>query len=131
MRILSIKQVLIDETDSAVVIGFIQDNGARGRIVRDVPDPTPGNWRTWAALQIETWLENNNIGLPDETLFPDVTVPLQAKDDFENLPGWATWTGQEAADWIDANVTDLASAKTALAAMARAIMYLRDIVIER
>lgn len=43
-----------------------------------------------------------------------------------NLPGWATWTGAQAEAWIQTNVTDLSSAKTALKAMAKAICYLRD-----
>lgn len=51
-----------------------------------------------------------------------------ALTDFASLPGWATWTGQEAADWVDTNVTDPASAKVALMAMARAIMYLRNMI---
>lgn len=51
-----------------------------------------------------------------------------AEADFANLPGWASWTGDEAAAWIDTNVNDLASAKVALQAMAKAIMYLRDMV---
>lgn len=49
-----------------------------------------------------------------------------AKSGMSNLPGWATWTAAEMADWIDANVTDLASAKACLKKMARAICYLRD-----
>jgi len=51
-----------------------------------------------------------------------------AKLDFTNLPGWATWSAQGAGDWIDANVTDLASAKNVLQNMAKAIVYLRDYV---
>lgn len=50
----------------------------------------------------------------------------QGKADFENLPGWATWTAQDAVDWIETNVTDLASAKTVLQQMARAIVALRN-----
>jgi hypothetical protein len=64
-------------------------------------------------------------------IYPDRDAPGQAKTDFRALPGWATWTGAEASDWIDTNVTDLASAKTALVAMAKAIVFLRDIVVER
>jgi hypothetical protein len=44
----------------------------------------------------------------------------------DNLPGWATWTADEAVAWIDGNVKDLASAKAALRAMSQAIIYLRD-----
>ena len=49
-----------------------------------------------------------------------------AKAGFDNLPGWASWTASEAAQWIVENVTDLASAKVALTTMAKAIVYLRD-----
>ncbi len=51
-----------------------------------------------------------------------------ARAGIQGLPGWATWTAQEAADWIDINVTDLASAKVALSNMARMIVWLRDYV---
>lgn len=54
----------------------------------------------------------------------------QGKTDFEALPGWATWTAQEAVDWIETNVTDLASAKTTLQQMARAIVALRNRTID-
>ncbi|MCP4540599.1 MAG: hypothetical protein GY832_25970 [Chloroflexi bacterium] len=54
--------------------------------------------------------------LPDEA----------ARDEFTALPGWADWTGDDAAQWIEANVTDLASAKTALVGLARAVVLLRD-----
>jgi len=72
-------------------------------------------------------------GTGEEIVFwvvDDVTrEPLPADDaetGFGALPGWATWSAAEAADWIEANVTDLASAKVALTAMARAIVFLRD-----
>jgi len=68
---------------------------------------------------------------PVDIEFPDLAVPDEAAIDFRKLPGWATWTGPEAAEWIDEHVTDLSSAKRVLENMARAIMYLRDIVIER
>jgi hypothetical protein len=50
----------------------------------------------------------------------------QAEADFISLPGWASWTAEEAASYIETNVTDLASTKTVLTSMARAIIYLRD-----
>ena len=55
-----------------------------------------------------------------------VSDQAQARIDMGNMPGWATWTAAHAVDWVDTNVTDLASAKTALKAMAKAIVYLRD-----
>jgi hypothetical protein len=45
---------------------------------------------------------------------------------FSALPGWATWTAQETEDYIDTNVTDLASAKVVLKALAKAIVALRN-----
>ncbi len=42
------------------------------------------------------------------------------------IPGWATWTEQQVIDHIQTNVTDLASAKTVLIAMARMLVALRN-----
>ncbi len=80
---------------------------------------------------IEAHQENGTLILPGAPWVVDsVTVEQlpneRARDEFEGFPGWATWTGAEAADWIEDNVTDLESAKTALTAMARAIVALRD-----
>lgn len=49
-----------------------------------------------------------------------------AEDAIRAMPGWATWSADEATQWIDANVNDLASAKTALKAMAKLLVYLRE-----
>jgi len=93
------------------------------------------------------------------TVWADV---VKARQDFLNLPSWASWTAQEAEDfihgdvlnamgkaeleaWININVTTLATAKTALIllgqelidlreiceAMAKAIVLLREIAVER
>lgn len=42
------------------------------------------------------------------------------------LPGWATFTAAEAEAWITNNVTNLATAITALKAMAKMLVHLRD-----
>jgi hypothetical protein len=99
----------------------------------------PGNWDTltrddkiaWVMSYVADHLTTHKYAAPHEIVFPLPGQIEDAKDAFDDLPGWASWTGQEAAAWIDTNVTDLASAKTVLQNMARAIMYLRDIVIER
>lgn len=44
----------------------------------------------------------------------------------ESIPGWARWTEQQAIDYITASVTDLASARTVLIAMARLLIALRN-----
>jgi len=55
-------------------------------------------------------------------------IAVTAKTDFSSMPDWATWTATEASDWIETNVTDLASAKLVLQKMAMAIIYLRDVL---
>lgn len=49
-----------------------------------------------------------------------------AQTEAAGLPGWATFTAQEAEDYIDQQVTDLASAKSVLKKMARLLAALRD-----
>jgi len=49
-----------------------------------------------------------------------------AAGEIRNIPGWATWTAQEAVDYIDTEVVNLATAKKVLKNMARMICYLRD-----
>lgn len=59
---------------------------------------------------------------PDPLYFPEDAEQArqeQAEQDYANLPAWARWTGDQMADYITTNVTDLASAKTVLLAMAR------------
>ena len=53
-------------------------------------------------------------------------IATTAPDRARNVPGWAAWGEQQAIDYIDANVTDLASAKTVLVGMARLLVALRD-----
>lgn len=55
-----------------------------------------------------------------------ITVQSSAESEFGNLPGWAHWTPAEAEAWIETNVTDLASAKTVLKNLAKAVLYLRN-----
>jgi hypothetical protein len=82
-------------------------------------------------VTIEAHQENGTVILPGVPwIVDDVTMEQlpdeRAADEFAALPGWATWTADEAAQWIADNVTDLASAKVVLTAMARAIIALRD-----
>jgi len=72
----------------------------------------------------------------------DEVAAEQAKIDFRNLPGWSTWTPDEAAAavreavlngmdvatldaWVDANVTNLAEAKDALKLIGEQVIALR------
>jgi len=55
---------------------------------------------------------------------------VAAKAGAENIaaaiPGWAHWTETEVLAYIDGNVTDLASAKVVLKALARMVVALRN-----
>ena len=42
------------------------------------------------------------------------------------MPGWANWTDEQADQWVVSNVKDLPSAITALRAMVKMLVYLRD-----
>lgn len=53
-------------------------------------------------------------------------VKASAKTAAAAIPNWATWNEAQTTAWIDANVTDLASAKTVLRAMARMVIALRN-----
>lgn len=62
----------------------------------------------------------------------NVTVSLLVEDqmllDIEALPGWATFTAQQAEDYIETNVTSLATAKTVMKAMARLLVAERNVI---
>jgi hypothetical protein len=62
----------------------------------------------------------------------NLNITLLAEDqaiaDIEALPGWATFSGDEAENWIEVNVTSLATAKTALKAMARLLVAERNAI---
>lgn len=128
----------IERRDVGIGQSFINVRGTVGGIPFGLSLGIPASWDEMTGAQKVAWgkeklrqhLETHVYAEPFR-VFPDHTASEDAKDDFEQLPGWATWTAGEAAAWIEANVTDLASAKVALKAMAKAICYLRDIVIER
>lgn len=134
MRLLEIRQVTTlegEELANRCVLRFCQDDGVVAQLFVDFPDPPPTDWRQWAEALLADHLTNNTYSEPYIVLWPDRTKVSASKDFFDQLPGWASWTGAEAAAWIDANVSNLDSARSALAKMAQAIVYLRDIVVER
>jgi hypothetical protein len=135
MWIDEISTVEIEGIENQVKVAFTTDEGVK---IPSYLFPLPVGWDgwtrqekiDWATAQVETVLLSH-LFVGETVTFPDQAKPVEGKKDYSNLPGWATWTGQEAADWIDTNVTDLASAKVVLESMAKAIIYIRDIVIER
>lgn len=138
MRLLEIRrgQPLAEDAEdlSGILYVLFSVDGVRAGLSLQVPD----SWDAWTRAEKIAWvkegvlahLETMNYMMPG-VVFPDLNAAESAKADFESLPGWATWTGAEAADWIESNVIDLATAKIAMKRMARAIVHLRDVVIER
>ncbi|NIV32333.1 MAG: hypothetical protein GWN58_23685 [Anaerolineae bacterium] len=43
-----------------------------------------------------------------------------------NIPNWATWSEDQALTWFDANVVDLASARTVLRAVVQMVLAMRN-----
>jgi len=85
---------------------------------------------------------NANIDItPDEATLTQALADLATAQDVETaqdiikagakaqasaIPNWASWTEIQATDYVDNNVTDLASAKVVLRAMARMMIALRN-----
>ena len=61
----------------------------------------------------------------------DEVIAKEARQNFRNMPQWATLTAQEADQYIVDNVNDLASAKVILRKMARMLTHLRDIAVRK
>lgn len=64
--------------------------------------------------------------LADDALDAVNQVKQSAKTQALNIPAWADWTEAQAQDYIETNVTTLASAKVVLKAMARMLVALRN-----
>ena len=54
------------------------------------------------------------------------SVEKATTNSVRNIPGWASWDEATALQWVDDNVTDLQSAKTAIKAITRMMLALRD-----
>ena len=98
-------------------------------LAQDFPPTPPQTFQQ--RIIIAAPQEPGTLSLPGAPwVVDDVTVEQlpdeRARDELAALPGWATWTADEAAQWIAESVTDLDSVKTTLTAMARAIVALRD-----
>lgn len=129
MRLLEIVE------DNGVLGLHFSVGGAEGRLAFELPEEwaawTRAEKVAWAKAQVHEHLQTTTYATRGVMIYPDGAIPEEAKDNFEALPGWATWTADEAVQWIEDNVVDLASAKRALKAVARAIVYLRNITVER
>lgn len=130
MRLIKCTNIIAGGND--ILLVDFTESGTSGRL----PLEKPGSWDTLTRAQKIAWLKAQcTAALPNglynddgDVIYPDQATQESNNTDFENLPGWSTWTATQAESWIDTNVTDLASAKTALKAMAKAIVYLRNYV---
>jgi hypothetical protein len=120
----------LDSPVQAILRIEFSTNGVNTALVLSIPE----DWETmtraqkidWAKQQITSHLTTNNYASSDEVVYPNAIDQEDAANAFEAMPGWATWSATEAEAWIEANVSNLATTKTTLKAMAKAIIYLRD-----
>lgn len=132
---ISINHILRDgEVISMIAVTF-DCGGSFGALSLELPEEWSGWNRSekvaWGKQQVQHHLESHDYSIPHGLVFPDKSAITTAKNEFQDLPGWAMWTDAEAAAWIEQNVNSLAEAKQVLKKMAQAVIYLRDIVIER
>lgn len=137
MRLINAKvaSVFIDDSIERSLQIVLDDDGVQNEVSTSLPVGWDGWTRSEKVQWIKNWLVNHSQThrylSGADIVFPDATIKNIALGDFDNLPGFATWTTQEAVDWIDTNVNDLDTAKVALARIVQAIVYLRDIVIRK
>lgn len=80
----------------------------------------------------EDFLDEDGETRPVRVLDEVTVEPLpeeKALVDIEAIPDWATWNSTQAQAWIESNVTNLNTAKTAIKALAVMVILLRDAVI--
>jgi len=53
-------------------------------------------------------------------------IKVSAEPAISLIPGWSTYSADEATDWIDANVSNLEDAKNVLKKLAKMVCALRD-----
>lgn len=81
-----------------------------------------------------TWHTDTEPGTGDQYPVLDSIDDVQpippdaGRTGVENLPGWSSWSAQEASDWIAANVVADPSVIIVLSSMAKMLIYLRKIV---
>jgi hypothetical protein len=129
-------------------------------------DTSTGVLTIWVPDDADEGLIQQVIDAHDPSAVPWTPLNWQSVIDtrkaFLNLPNWATWTAEQASEyirqeilagmtrteieaWVNANVTTLATAKTALilvgqelidlrvicSSLAKAVIYLRDLAVRR
>jgi hypothetical protein len=121
-------------------IGGIAADGLYRLADLSLETTSPADWlaanETLAQQLIDAGVYNEDVA--------GLVKAREARRLFDSLPNWATWSGQEAADyihanvlsgmtpdqveaWVNANVTTLATAKTGLILVGRELADLRDI----
>ncbi len=112
MRLLQARRLKLYGNDGRLLrIAVVVEFSAAGVTGRVELEP-PGNWEqltrpqkiAWVKQQVTDHLAGYVYEEPDEVIFPDKATRDQAADDFEALPGWATWTAEEAEAFIHDSV---------------------------
>ena len=100
-----------------------------------IPDPPPLSMQKEFTITYHQEIvtdpetgEQSTINIVDDVQ-AEPRKPDKAKSDLQAMGNWATWSAIQAVAYIQQNVTDLQSAKLALAKLAELVVYLRDIVV--
>ena len=126
---------IVGEGDDRQCLLYLEGNSQGVRLT--VPDVSDEQ-----AISLVVNAHDPNVLSPGEIVGQDIEAAVTG---FKNLPNYATWTPTEAEDyvhdnvlngwnkteadaWIDANVTNLAEAKTALKLIAGALIDIRNIL---
>jgi hypothetical protein len=119
--------------DISITVRIRVDSGTDATITFMAPE----GWATmsqqekiaYGRAQIETHLEAHQYFPGAQREWPEPGTSVRAQLDIENMPGWASWTAQEVADWIEDNVHDSKTTKQTLTKMGQMLVHLRDIII--
>lgn len=97
----------------------------KGKIVIHLADNATGQQQADAQQLVQSHDMNSRTD-EQQAIVAAANILSQAETNVRNIPGWASWDEATALQWVTTNVTDLASAKTALLALTRMVIALRD-----
>ena len=112
--------LLDEECRVALSNNFAGINGSTGALAA-VWDNSPDGQDL---ADLDTVLDSHNAA-ELSTAQVIANVSDSAKSEAATIPGWATWTAQQATDWLTTNIAD-AETRTALIAMAQMLIALRN-----
>ncbi len=100
--------------------------------------PVPIGWDSWDQATKVQWTKDQTQLLltaqhhvHGEHIYSNFTAVEAAIASVKVLPGWSTWTPDEAVAWVQLHSTSTNDFRALFEVMTRMLILLRDIVIER